>query len=100
MTGYTSEPQFLAYQEKGDSLVVDFGIPSDAVAVYHTHPMMNKNFSGAKAFNSAQNSFGPGDHHIVYQRGIPNYLKMPNRGISVLELQPIGAISRIVVPAR
>lgn len=99
--GYVaSQPQFLAFQEQGNALVVDFSVPQDAVAIYHTHPAMNRRATGARAFNSAQNSFGPGDHHVVYQRGIPNYLKMPNQGISVLEMQPIGAISRTVVPPR
>lgn len=99
--GYVaSEPQFLAYQERGNALVVEFSLPRDAVAVYHTHPAMNRDYRGARAFNSGQNSFGPRDHHVVYRRGIPNYLKMPNQGISVLEMQPIGALPRTVVPPR
>lgn len=78
-----SDPVFVPYRQSGNALVVEFPyvVPSNAQSIYHTHPA-----TGVRNVDRPQNTFGPGDHRVLYSRGIPNYMRAPNNAISVMEM--------------
>lgn len=89
-TGYVaSTPRFAKYEETTNGLKVVTGIPRDAVAVYHTHPLFK-----SLAANRLQTPFGPRDAEVVYSHGASNYLRPPVGPMSVLQMTPMGPLPR------
>lgn len=95
--GYVaSKPVFAKFVERGNALVVSIPRPpDDAVAIFHTHPR-----TGNYAEDMANLAFGPGDADVVYQLGVPHFLKNSAGGISVLQMTPMGPMPTVITPPR
>jgi len=90
-----TEPLKVYTQQVGNAQQAKFKIARYAVAIYHAH----QQYAQARA-NLPLNSFGPGDHSVLYTHGISNYLMGPNRAISVLQMTILGPLPNVIRPGQ